>query len=45
LAHTAAVNGIRFTSDGNYLISTGHDECIRLWDCWTGCNMLVRCSS
>ncbi|KAJ3323886.1 DNA excision repair protein ERCC-8, partial [Blyttiomyces sp. JEL0837] len=41
LAHTAAVNGIVFTSTGDYLLSTGRDECIRLWDIETGRNTLT----
>ncbi|KAJ3414760.1 DNA excision repair protein ERCC-8 [Chytridiales sp. JEL 0842] len=40
-AHTGTVNGLTFTSDGNYLLSTGHDESIRLWDTHTGAHMLI----
>ncbi|KAI9344204.1 WD40-repeat-containing domain protein [Zopfochytrium polystomum] len=39
-AHTAAVNGVVFTSDGINILSTGHDECIRLWNAETGLNTL-----
>lgn len=40
-AHTAAVNGLSFTGDGSYLVSTGHDDRIRVWDMATGANTLA----
>ncbi|KAI9090467.1 WD40-repeat-containing domain protein, partial [Phlyctochytrium arcticum] len=40
-AHNGSVNGLAFTSDGLHLVSTGHDETIRLWDVFAGKNALV----
>lgn len=40
-AHTGAVNGVSWTDDGNYLITTGHDARIRIWDACTGANTLA----
>ncbi|KAJ3018653.1 DNA excision repair protein ERCC-8 [Thoreauomyces humboldtii] len=40
-AHNGAVNGLAFTSDGLNLITTGHDENIRLWDLATTTNTLT----
>lgn len=40
-AHTAAVNGVLWTDDGRHLITTGHDERIRVWDTFTGANTLA----
>lgn len=40
-AHSAPVNGITWTDDGSYLISTGHDSRIRVWDAGTGANTLA----
>ena len=40
-AHSGAVNGIRWTDDGSYIISAGHDERIRVWDAATGANTLA----
>lgn len=40
-AHTGAVNGLSWTDDGNYMISTAHDERIRVWDAATGANTLA----
>jgi DNA excision repair protein ERCC-8 len=31
-AHDAAVNGVVWTADGRHIISTGHDDKIRVWD-------------
>jgi len=31
LAHQGVVNGLRFTSDGAYLLTTGSDSRMRLW--------------
>lgn len=40
-AHNAPVNGITWTDDGSYIISTGHDARIRVWDAATGANTLA----
>lgn len=40
-AHNGSVNGLAFTSDGHYIVSTGHDEAMRLWNSSSGVNMLV----
>jgi DNA excision repair protein ERCC-8 len=40
-AHAAAVNGIVWTDDGRYVVSTGHDEKIRVWDIHAGANTLA----
>lgn len=40
-AHAAAVNGLVWTEDGRYLVSTGHDEKIRVWDVLAGANTLA----
>lgn len=40
-AHTRTVNGISFTSDGLYLITSGHDDKMRLWNLHTGQNTLT----
>ena len=40
-AHDGTVNGLRFTGDGQYLVSLGHDEKMRVWDLETGLNTLV----
>ncbi|KAF2671460.1 WD40 repeat-like protein [Microthyrium microscopicum] len=40
-AHTGTVNGVVFTEDGRHLVSTGHDERIRVWDMQTGANTLA----
>ena len=40
-AHTDVCNGVAWTSDGLHLVSTGHDNKLRLWDLVTGWNMLV----
>ncbi|TPX33986.1 hypothetical protein SmJEL517_g03207 [Synchytrium microbalum] len=41
IAHDGLVNGLCFTSNGKHLISTAHDERIRLWDVSTGRNTLT----
>eukprot|EP01104_Vermistella_antarctica_P009112 TRINITY_DN2321_c0_g1_i1.p1 TRINITY_DN2321_c0_g1~~TRINITY_DN2321_c0_g1_i1.p1 ORF type:complete len:358 (-),score=54.63 TRINITY_DN2321_c0_g1_i1:61-1134(-) len=41
LAHHGGVTSLCFTPDGWRLASAGTDNRIRLWDVWTGCNMLV----
>ena len=39
-AHVGACNGIAWTDDSDYLITTGHDERIRTWSATTGANTL-----
>ena len=43
-AHTGYVSGMEFTSDGLFIVSTGTDNRLRLWDVFTGANMLVNYS-
>ena len=40
-AHNGHVCGMTFTSDGLFLVTTGTDQRMRLWDVFTGMNMLV----
>jgi DNA excision repair protein ERCC-8 len=40
-AHVGAVNGIVWADDGRHLISTGHDERVRVWNTITGANTLA----
>ncbi|KAI9705751.1 MAG: hypothetical protein M1820_004999 [Bogoriella megaspora] len=40
-AHNGAVNSLTWTADGQYLITAGHDERIRVWNTSTGANTLV----
>ncbi|XP_061674368.1 DNA excision repair protein ERCC-8 isoform X2 [Syngnathoides biaculeatus] len=40
-AHNGRVNGLRFTSDGLYLLTSGTDDRMRLWNSATGENTLV----
>ncbi|KAB8294863.1 hypothetical protein EYC80_006824 [Monilinia laxa] len=40
-AHTGAANGLSWTDNGNHIISTGHDQRIRVWDAATGANTLA----
>ncbi|XP_062163174.1 WD repeat-containing protein ATCSA-1 isoform X2 [Alnus glutinosa] len=40
-AHYGAVNGLKVTDDGMYLLSAGSDSRLRLWDIESGCNTLV----
>lgn len=40
-AHYGAVTGLRAIEDGMYLLSSGSDSRIRLWDIESGCNTLV----
>ncbi|KAI9767533.1 MAG: hypothetical protein M1840_005570 [Geoglossum simile] len=40
-AHGGAVNGVIWTEDGDYIISTGHDERVRVWDVAKGANTLA----
>ncbi|KAJ0976752.1 hypothetical protein J5N97_012226 [Dioscorea zingiberensis] len=40
-AHYGAVTGLKATGDGMYLISSGSDSRLRVWDIESGCNTLV----
>lgn len=40
-AHIGPVNGITWTEDGHYLVSTGQDDRMRVWDMTTGANTLA----
>ncbi|KAG9247381.1 WD40-repeat-containing domain protein [Calycina marina] len=40
-AHDGPVNGLKWTDDGKYVVSAGHDERIRVWDAATGANTLA----
>ncbi|KAB2570322.1 DNA excision repair protein ckn1 [Lasiodiplodia theobromae] len=40
-AHGGAVNGVVWTDDGRHLVTTGHDERVRVWDTATGANTLA----
>ncbi|KAG0045781.1 DNA excision repair protein ERCC-8 [Gryganskiella cystojenkinii] len=40
-AHTRTVNGLNFTPDGLHLISSGHDDKMRLWNIYSGQNTLT----
>ncbi|KAF9435741.1 hypothetical protein BGZ76_005604 [Entomortierella beljakovae] len=40
-AHTRTVNGVAFTPDGLHLLTTGHDDKMRLWNLYTGQNTLT----
>ncbi|KFY45993.1 hypothetical protein V494_00658 [Pseudogymnoascus sp. VKM F-4513 (FW-928)] len=40
-AHGAAVNGIEWTDDGQYIVSAGHDAAVRVWDASSGANTLA----
>ncbi|KAK2746661.1 hypothetical protein FQN57_003005 [Myotisia sp. PD_48] len=40
-AHNSAVTGVRWTSDGAYLITAGQDSRIRVWNASTGANTMV----
>lgn len=40
-AHDDAVNGLSWTDDGRYIISSGLDRKIRVWDAATGANTLA----
>lgn len=39
-SHIGACNGISWTDDGVYLVSTGHDQRVRVWNIATGANEL-----
>ncbi|KAL6527342.1 WD repeat-containing protein ATCSA-1 [Orobanche gracilis] len=40
-AHYGVVTGLNVTEDGMYLLSSGSDSRLRLWDIESGCNTLV----
>lgn len=40
-AHRGPINGLTFHPSGHHLISTGHDNRIRIWDTDTGANTLT----
>ena len=40
-AHVGACNGAVWSDDGAFLITTGHDERVRVWDVARGANTLV----
>ncbi|KAJ5128959.1 hypothetical protein N7448_002669 [Penicillium atrosanguineum] len=40
-AHNGAVTGVRWTSNGSHIVTTGQDSRIRVWDSATGANTLV----
>ena len=40
-AHQGPVNGTTWTDDGHYIVSTGHDARVRVWDAATGANTLA----
>ncbi|CAL0305788.1 unnamed protein product [Lupinus luteus] len=40
-AHYGAVTGLKVTEDGMYLLSTGSDSRLRLWDVESSCDTLV----
>jgi DNA excision repair protein ERCC-8 len=41
-AHEGGVIGLQFTPDGRYLVTTGTENIMRLWETDTGVNTLVR---
>ncbi|PNS19026.1 DNA excision repair protein ERCC-8 [Sphaceloma murrayae] len=40
-AHNALVNGVLWSETGDFIVSNGHDETVRVWDASTGANTLV----
>ena len=40
-AHIGPVNGLVWSEDGRHLVSTGHDERVRVWDMSNGANTLA----
>lgn len=39
-AHVGACNGVVWTEDGEFLVTAGHDERVRVWDVAAGANAL-----
>lgn len=40
-SHSGSANGVLWTDSGDFLVSTGHDERVRVWSATTGANTLV----
>lgn len=40
-AHVGPVNGVAWTDHGDYIVTAGHDERVRVWDAATGANALA----
>ena len=40
-AHDGVVNGIAWTEDGGHVVTTGHDDQVRVWDTAKGANTLA----
>ena len=40
-SHAGACNGVRWSEDGEYIITVGRDEQVRVWDANTGANTLT----
>lgn len=40
-AHNGATNGLVWSDDGRFLVTTGHDERVRVWNMDTGANTLA----
>ncbi|KAI9809741.1 MAG: hypothetical protein M1825_000174 [Sarcosagium campestre] len=40
-AHDGAVNGVVWTDDGEYIVTAGHDNRIRVWEARSGANTLT----
>jgi DNA excision repair protein ERCC-8 len=40
-AHNGAVNGLSWTDDGEYIVTAGHDNKIRVWNSSSGANTLA----
>ena len=40
-AHRATVNGITWTNDGQYIVTAGHDNAVRVWSANSGANTLT----
>ena len=40
-SHAGACNGVLWSDDGEYIVSAGHDEQVRVWDASTGANTLT----
>ena len=44
-SHAGACNGVRWSEDGEYIVSVGRDEQVRVWDANTGANTLAHFGS